>query len=212
MDVLQDLVYGADWSRLANRPILNVKSPTEQTLAIELVGSDGKSGPFSKSKKPRHRTSVKTSAMESVGRNRQTGPFSRYLTSFLKKYFVEDHQDLSYGTGWSRWENRPIFKVKQTPQQISDVTFTKKKIVDARQDLRYRDNYFRWANQPIFKVKRATEQFFVDVFQDLSYGAVWFGRENLPIFLVKLAPERVNPLFCKFSCSIVHESFGDPNW
>ncbi|KAG5576396.1 hypothetical protein H5410_056530 [Solanum commersonii] len=77
MYIRQDLRFGANWFRRENQPIFKVQQVLERTLAIELVGSDGKSGPFSKSKIPRSRTSVKTSAMESVGPDRQTGPFSR---------------------------------------------------------------------------------------------------------------------------------------
>ncbi|KAG5613954.1 hypothetical protein H5410_013778 [Solanum commersonii] len=38
-----------------------------------------------------------------------------------------------------------------------------------------------------------------------DYGFNWSPRPNRPIFKVKQAPDLVNPLFCKFSCAIVHE-------
>ncbi|KAG5574362.1 hypothetical protein H5410_054496 [Solanum commersonii] len=44
---------------------------------------------------------------------------------------------------------------------------------------------------------------------DLNYGASWPSRPKQPIFKVKRSPEEVNPLFCQFSCAIVHVFFGD---
>ncbi|KAH0746145.1 hypothetical protein KY285_007802 [Solanum tuberosum] len=113
--------------------------------------------------------SVKTLAKESIGAD-------RFSTSFLPKIFVDVGEDLRYGGGWSRWENRPIFKVKQTPEQ----SFLPKFFVDVRLNLMFGAGCFRWANQPICKVKRPRSGFpasflpniFVDVRQDLAIELV----------------------------------------
>ncbi|KAG5576398.1 hypothetical protein H5410_056532 [Solanum commersonii] len=73
-------------------------------------------------------TSVKTIVMEPIDFDGQTDSFSKsnktrsgFSTSFLPKNFVDIRQNLSFGTDWFRWENQPIFKVKQTPERSMDL-------------------------------------------------------------------------------------------
>ncbi|KAH0746186.1 hypothetical protein KY285_007843 [Solanum tuberosum] len=55
------------------------------------------------------------------GRNRLIFKVKRSpeWTSVLLKNFVDVHQDLRYGAGWSRWSNRPIFKVKLSTERVN---------------------------------------------------------------------------------------------
>ncbi|KAG5576468.1 hypothetical protein H5410_056602 [Solanum commersonii] len=131
VDIYQNLSYGADFSRQANRPIFKVKRTLEWTLAFDLIGTDGKTGPLLKSNEPRSGdpdvrrhfcqkiswTYVKTLAMEPVGLDGKTDLFSRsnnswsgFPMSFLLNLFVDVCKDHIYRVGWSRWGNRPIFK------------------------------------------------------------------------------------------------------
>ncbi|KAG5569180.1 hypothetical protein H5410_058946 [Solanum commersonii] len=196
--------------------------------------------------------SVKTLDMESVGSDGITGPYSRSNEPrsghFLPKFFMEIRQNLMYGTGWSRRVNSPIFKVKRALKrsmdfvviQIFGVIFAE--IFYGRPS---RPELWSWlvtmgkpahflgqmnpgaVMEPIgpdrhtnqfSRSTQAAERFsmsflpkyFMDVRQDLSYRAGWSIPENWAIFKVKRAPERVKPPFYRFSCGIIHGFFGDP--
>ncbi|KAG5593548.1 hypothetical protein H5410_044062 [Solanum commersonii] len=47
---------------------------------------------------------------------------------------------------------------------------------------------------------------------DLTDEASWPAWLKRPIFIVKQDLEQVNPPFCQFSCAIVLEFFGDPEF
>ncbi|KAG5576400.1 hypothetical protein H5410_056534 [Solanum commersonii] len=167
LDVLKNLSYGAGWSRWVNRPIFKVKQSPERSMDILVIWIFDVI--FAKENSW---TSIKTLAMEFVGPDRQTGPSSksnetrnRFSTSFLPKKFMDVHQDLSCGAGWSRWANRPIFKVKLAKERFMNLLVN------------------RISDVILLKA-------FVDVFQNLSYGAGWCRRENKHILKVKQSLER----------------------
>ncbi|KAG5576384.1 hypothetical protein H5410_056518 [Solanum commersonii] len=71
---------------------------------MDLVGPDGQTSPFPRSNEPRN----------------------RFPTLFLPKYFMEFHEDLSYGVSLSRWINWLIFmSMDLLVIQIFDVVFAK---------------------------------------------------------------------------------------
>ncbi|KAG5576420.1 hypothetical protein H5410_056554 [Solanum commersonii] len=132
MYICLDLFNGSGWSRQANQPIVKVKGAPEWIsdviLAMDLVDLNRQAGPFSWSNKSRR----------------------RFPTPFFPKNFVDVRQDLSYGSSWSRRANWPIFKVKRSPEQISDVIFAKI-FVEVHQDLNYGAGWSRWtlAMEPV---------------------------------------------------------------
>ncbi|KAG5576466.1 hypothetical protein H5410_056600 [Solanum commersonii] len=122
-NIRQNLSFGADWSRLENRPIFKVNQSLERTsvktLVIDSVGPDRETLPIFKVKQ----SPKWTLAMEPDGPIQTTGLFSmsnepqnRFPPSFLPKYFLDVREDLSYGAGWSRLENRPILHGQMIPE------------------------------------------------------------------------------------------------
>ncbi|KAG5576291.1 hypothetical protein H5410_056425 [Solanum commersonii] len=101
VDIHQDLSYGAGWSRWKNQPLF-------KTFAIELVGPDDQTGPFSRSNEPQSDLSY---GVDWSGRANRI--FSR-----SKK----PGSNLTYGAGWSRRGNQPIFKVKRSPEKTGKST------------------------------------------------------------------------------------------
>ncbi|KAG5593549.1 hypothetical protein H5410_044063 [Solanum commersonii] len=128
-------------------------------------------------------TPVKTSPMDPVGLHIQNGPFSSKLACTAKTAHIHcqtrPKADLTYVASWPSRLKRLIFKVKQAQSSYGVCWPT-------------------WPKQPIFKVKR-----------DLEQGVNWPARLKRPIFKVKRYLEQVKPLFCRFSCAIVHGFFGD---
>ncbi|KAG5569182.1 hypothetical protein H5410_058948 [Solanum commersonii] len=162
MDIRQDLNYGAGWSRPANRHIFKVKRSPERTLAMESVGPEGQTDPFSRSNDPRN----------------------RFLMSFLPKIFMDVRQDLSYGAGWPRQVNQPIFKVKRSLERT---------LVMELVGSNWKIGPFSRSNEP-----RSLPKIFIDFHHDFSYGASWSKCVNRPIFNVKQAPDQANPKFINF--------------
>ncbi|KAG5576399.1 hypothetical protein H5410_056533 [Solanum commersonii] len=142
LDVVEDLSYGGGWSRWVNRPIFKVKESSKRLWSwLVPMGKPAHfqsqtkpvavnppfcqfscaiiHGSFSDPDVLRHFcqniswTFVKILVVECVGLDEKTSPFSRFLTSYLPKNFVDIRQYQSYGTSWSRRENRPIVKVKR---------------------------------------------------------------------------------------------------
>ncbi|KAG5576388.1 hypothetical protein H5410_056522 [Solanum commersonii] len=136
MDVRQDLKNVVGCTRRVKQPIVKASL---KTLSMELVGPDGKTDPFSRSNNPQGRytprfVDFQTLVLEPIGPVRSTSPFSRsndprsgpwifwsskFSTSFLLKVFVDVRQDLSYGAGWFCQANRPIVKIKGTPEWVN---------------------------------------------------------------------------------------------
>ncbi|KAG5627716.1 hypothetical protein H5410_012934, partial [Solanum commersonii] len=132
--------------------------------------------------------------------------------------------DLSYGASWFRRPNRPIFKVKRALEQNSDMTFAKTNSWTSVKSLvmeavgpngqigpfsrsnesqsSYGVSWSRRPNQPVFKVKRALEQLWSQLVP-MAKPTHFQGQTSL---------EKVNRLFCQFSCIIIHGFFSDPNF
>ncbi|KAG5569185.1 hypothetical protein H5410_058951 [Solanum commersonii] len=146
-------------------------------------------------------TYAKTLGMGPVGHD-------GFPKSFLTTIFMDVRKDLSYGVGWLRWANRPIFKVKQALERfmdvlvirISSVIFAKKIherplrlviwifgvifaeiFMDVQQDLSYGVDWSRWANRPIFNIKQALEWIF-----DVIFTENFHGRPSRPLLWSRL--------------------------
>ncbi|KAG5576550.1 hypothetical protein H5410_056684 [Solanum commersonii] len=63
-------------------------------------------------------TCINTLAMEPVGHDGQSSPFSRSKQS-PKQLFLDIRQDISYGASWSRRVNRSIFKLKRPSKGVN---------------------------------------------------------------------------------------------
>ncbi|KAG5576302.1 hypothetical protein H5410_056436 [Solanum commersonii] len=239
VDIYQDLIYGARWSRWAIRPIFksmdllvirisNVifakkfHGRLTRLLALESVGPDGKAVPFAMLFLLKFSwMSVNTLAIELAGLDR----------SFLPKYFMDVRQDLSCGAGRTQQENRPIFKIfnlfsaeiflgrRSKPWLWSRLVQTVKTL--DMEPIGLDRQMAHCQGQMIPRVVhesfgdldfrcRFLPKYFLDILQDLSYEISWSRRANRPIFKVKRAPEKVNPTFGQFSCAIVNGSFDDP--
>ncbi|KAG5588773.1 hypothetical protein H5410_049207 [Solanum commersonii] len=104
-----DFSYGASQPSWPKRPIFKVKRASLQTLAMEPVGTHGQNVPFSWSNEPWRRnfswTSVKILVMKPVGPHGQNSPFSMSIDLRSSQLALT--------------AKRPIFKVKQSPEQMS---------------------------------------------------------------------------------------------
>ncbi|KAG5588772.1 hypothetical protein H5410_049206 [Solanum commersonii] len=160
-----NLIYGTSWPSRLKWPIFKVKRASEQTLAMESVGPHDQIGPFSRFSTsflpkffmdvcydlryrvscPSHpkRPIFKTLAMESVGPQAKTTHFQGQTSL---------RAGLNYGASWPSRLNRPIFKVKLTPD--------------------YGASWPSRPKRPIFKVKRASEQK-----SDLIVAEQWTSRD-----------------------------------
>ncbi|KAG5612767.1 hypothetical protein H5410_024048 [Solanum commersonii] len=153
-------------------------------------------------------TSVKTLAMEQVGPHSQNVPFSR-----------SNESRSSYGVSSPSRQKCPIFKVKRDPNQVNPpfCQFSCAIVYGLYGDLEFRSHVcqnFWWtsvkniAMEPVgphgqnIPFLRSNEP-------RSSYGVSWPLRPKHPIFKVKRALDQLNPLFCQFSCAIVHGLFGD---
>ncbi|KAG5576411.1 hypothetical protein H5410_056545 [Solanum commersonii] len=119
--------------------------------------------------------------MELIRPDSQINPFSRSNVPRVSKPLVlpifvyyNIGQDLSFGVGWSRWVNRPIFKVKLSPERVNPIfcrflcaspwivwssifstSFLPKVFVEVRPDLNYgsMDPLVIWISDVIFAKK-----------------------------------------------------------
>ncbi|KAG5569184.1 hypothetical protein H5410_058950 [Solanum commersonii] len=184
VDVRQDLSYGVGQLRQANLPIFKMSI---KTLAMEPVGHDGQTRPFSRYgagwsrrvsrpifnvKRTSERMSVKTLAME-------------------QKFFMYVRQDLNYGAAYFKVQTipeagkspiLPIFCIDVLVIRISSVIFAKTwtSVKTLAMEPGCSDGF-----SELFLPK-----FFMDVRQDLSYRVGWSRRANHPIFKVKRSPKR----------------------
>ncbi|KAG5576427.1 hypothetical protein H5410_056561, partial [Solanum commersonii] len=127
-----------------------------------------------------------------------------FLTSFLPKFCIDICQGLSYGNGWSRSANQPIFMVKCAPERNF--------FVDVHQDLSYEAGWSQRVNQPIFMVTRTPQQVnppfcqFLCAIVNGSFGDLYFRchfhQKKLWTSVKTCAMESVYP----------DKSFGDPNF
>ncbi|KAG5576549.1 hypothetical protein H5410_056683 [Solanum commersonii] len=132
-------------------------------------------------------------------------------------------QDLRLGSDWSRWANRPIFKVIRSLEQVNplfcsflcaspwillssriSISFLPKIFVEVRQDLSYRAGWFRQVNRPIVQsidllmIKIFYVYFakiFMEVHQDLSYGFGW-SRWSMDLLVIRIYDVIFAKVFC----------------
>ncbi|KAG5569107.1 hypothetical protein H5410_058873 [Solanum commersonii] len=124
---------------------------------------------------------VKRSPEQPVGPHSQNGPFSRLNDPRkFQPHFCINLQTLSIESVGTHGQNDPFSK--SNDPQISQLA------------LMVKTTHFQGQTIPG---------------ADLKYGASWPSWPNRPIFKVKRSPEKVNPPFCRYSCDIVHEIFGD---
>ncbi|KAG5591703.1 hypothetical protein H5410_042217 [Solanum commersonii] len=134
---------GDGWSRRANQPIFKVKR------ALELV-------------KPPFFADFWCAIVHEFLVIQNFDLLSQLIPTGKPVHFQDNMspEQLSYVASWCRWANRPIFKVKQAPEQV-DSPFCQFFVCSSPWifgDPEFRHILSQRVNRPIFKVKRAPEQ------------------------------------------------------
>ncbi|KAG5628344.1 hypothetical protein H5410_000061 [Solanum commersonii] len=178
------------------------------TLAMEPVDPHGQNVPYSRSNDPRIRSYLRSKLA-----------LTAKMTHFDGQ--TTPRADLSNGASWPSRPKHSILKVKRSQKHVnSPFRRFSCAIAHGLFDLSYGVSWPLWPKRPILKVERALEQLDLTAktsqFEgqaspeaDLNYEANWPSQPKRPILKVKRTPEHVNPLFCQFSCAIVHGLFGD---
>ncbi|KAG5576457.1 hypothetical protein H5410_056591 [Solanum commersonii] len=158
---------------------------------MESVGPDGKNNPFSRSNKPR----------------------SEFPTLFLLNLFADVRQDLRYGDGRSRCENRPIFKenypnfkVKQAPQQLFDVIFLKIFCGRSSRPLLW-SRLVSIGKLVQFKVKQTLESI-----SDVIFANFFLWTSVKTLTMEPVGPDWKTSPFSRSNDPRIHGSFGDKDF